>query len=69
MSDPTQPSNGAIGTPNPKFNVVVGSTVDRILKLWPDNEFVIGENCSIKALKCNRALAGIETIQASIFVR
>src|SRR5258708_35461497 len=69
VSDATQKSDGAIGTTNPKFDVVVRPCADRILKLWPDSSFVFGKNRTVKAVEWNRTLAGIEAVEASVFVR
>ena len=69
MSDTTQKSDGAIGTTNPKFDVVIRPCADRILKICPDRRFVFGKNRTVIAVKWNRALAGIEAVEASVFVR
>src|ERR1700751_5236690 len=69
MSDATQRSDGAIGVPNPKFNVVIRPGADRILKLCAEHSYVFRKNCTVIAVEWNRALAGIEAVQASVFVR
>ena len=69
MSDATQKSDGAIGTTNPIFDVVILPRDNCILKLWPDSSFVFGKNRTVLAIEWNRTLARIEAVETSVFVR
>jgi len=69
MSYATHESDGAVSTTDPKFDIVIRPRTDRILKLRSQGCFVFHKNCVVKTVEWNRALAGIEAIQASVFVR
>ena len=69
MSDATQRSDGAIGTLNPKFNVVIPPELIAFSSFALTLVLVFGKNCTVIAVEWNRALAGIEAVYASIFVR
>src|ERR1700733_12547101 len=69
MPDAAQKSHGTIGMANPKFDVIIRPCANCILKLCSDNSFVFRKNRCVKKVKWKRALAGIETVEAGVFVR
>ena len=67
MSYGTQESDGAVGTTNPKFEVIIRSCADCTLKFCPQSRLVFRVSGVVKAFEWNGALAGIEAIHAKGF--
>src|SRR5690349_23921490 len=65
-----EPDPAVVGTRNPKFaDIVIRSCADCIFKSCPHSQFVFRVDSGPKAFEWNRALAWIEAVQASCFVR
>jgi hypothetical protein len=69
MSDTTQKSDGAISATNSKFDVVIRPALIAFSSCALMAPFVFRKNRTVIAVEWNRALAGIEAVEASVFVR
>ena len=64
MSNGTQESDGAVSTKNPIFEVIVHSCLDCTIKVFPQSRLVFRVRGAVQAFEWDRALAGIEAIEA-----
>src|ERR1700738_1050535 len=69
MSYATHESDRAVGTTNPKLDVVICPFADRILEFGSQRPFVFGKNRVVKTVEWDRTIAGIEALLSGVFVR
>ncbi len=68
MSHGTQESDGAVWTKNPIFEVIVHSCLDSTIKFLPQSGLIFRVSGAVQAFEWDRAVAGIEAIEAKNFI-